>query len=175
MAIPNARFGFTCHSHPCADSHKVGDLTANVIRQWHAALAGAPARLRTRRQRKGRTSATSISRIPMPCGNSGDPPTASWACSRPRSNSRSGRDMRVADRTIRGHVPLQDPSWGRARRFGSILSPAENPSLTGISLPTSRSDARRSCGRVGIQPGDGLTPQSGCPAGSASQNMILSK
>ena len=36
-------------------------------------------------------------------------------------------------------------------------------------------DARRGRGRVGSQPGGGLTLQSGCPDGSAFQNMILSK
>src|SRR5215813_9178458 len=36
-------------------------------------------------------------------------------------------------------------------------------------------DARRGRGRVGSQPGGGLTLQSGCPDGSALQNMILSK
>jgi len=36
-------------------------------------------------------------------------------------------------------------------------------------------DARRDRGRVGSHPGGGLTLQSGCPAGSAFQNMILSK
>ncbi len=30
-------------------------------------------------------------------------------------------------------------------------------------------------GRIGSYPGSGLTLQSGCPAGSAFQNMILSK
>ena len=36
-------------------------------------------------------------------------------------------------------------------------------------------DARRDRGRVGGHPGGGLKVQSGCPAGSAFQNMILSK
>jgi hypothetical protein len=36
-------------------------------------------------------------------------------------------------------------------------------------------DAGRGRGRVGSHPGGGLTLQSGCPAGSAFQNMILSK
>ena len=34
--------------------------------------------------------------------------------------------------------------------------------------------ARRGLGRIGTHP-DGFTPQSGCPAGSVFQNMILSK
>ena len=36
-------------------------------------------------------------------------------------------------------------------------------------------DARQGRGRVGSQPGGELMFQSGCPAGSAFQNMILSK
>jgi len=36
-------------------------------------------------------------------------------------------------------------------------------------------DARRGRGRIASHPGGGLTLQSGCPAGSVFQNMILSK
>jgi len=36
-------------------------------------------------------------------------------------------------------------------------------------------DARGGRGRICSHPGGGLTLQSGCPAGSAFQNMILSK
>jgi hypothetical protein len=47
-------------------------------------------------------------------------------------------------------------------------SPIVTENRVGVDVPRGR-------GRVGSQPGGGLTLQSGCPDGSAFQNMILSK
>jgi hypothetical protein len=54
-------------------------------------------------------------------------------------------------------------------------SPISTGAIQFLRRTRSGVDVRRGGGRIGRQPGGGLTLQSGCPDGSAFQNMILSK
>ena len=55
------------------------------------------------------------------------------------------------------------------------LNQAKRRSTTHLIPLGRKRSSRVPAGRGGSHPGGGLTLQSGCPAGSAFQNMILSK
>jgi hypothetical protein len=83
------------------------------------------------------------------------------------------------------------PEFRRVAHRTPEVTPADNPGSLSLENDAAHSASQRSRvppdfgghrseggnlrGRVGNQPGGGVTLQSGCPDGSAFQNMILSK
>jgi hypothetical protein len=95
--------------------------------------------------------------------------------------------MPVAERVVQCAAELTENSGWRKRPSAPVVLVADNPGVAKVVFSSASKqstvsrrarasvDARRGRGRVGSQPGGGLMFQSGCPAGSAFQNMILSK